>query len=182
MKVYFDLKKAKLNGIFGGIVLLVLLFVCFFLIFFFLKNPHKELHQKIFSVAEAVHTYYRDRPGYWKLSTETAKQNGLVKSDLLNGYKEYDFQIGQGIDGQAGLPSDMTFDISLKHLNKSACVSLMEMNVSQAQQLILMKITIANELGSTEFSWGGEHKLPIPKYSAKMFCRPAENTVVWTFQ
>lgn len=182
MKMYFDWTKAKLNGLLGGGILFILLICCFFLWFSLLHNPHKELHDKIFTLAEQVHNYYRDRPGYWKLSTETAVQDGLLKDDMLNNYREYDIKIGQGTDGESGLPSDMSFNIAVKNLNKTACISLSEMNVPLNRQLLLMKISIINETGITEFSWGGEHTLPVAKYSARNLCQPLGNTLVWTFQ
>ena len=57
-------------------------------------------------------------------------------------HKEYDIQIGQGVNGDSGLPSDLSFDITIKNLNKSACISLSEMPLEKQDKLILMKITI----------------------------------------
>lgn len=181
LKISFDLEKARLNGLFGIAILALLLISCIALSVILLHNPHKELHQAIFSTADRVHTYYRDRPGYWKLSTQTAKDDNLLRNDLQQ-YKEYDIQIGQGVNGDSGLPSDLSFDITIKNLNKSACISLSEMPLEKHDKLILMKITIINDKNNIEFSWGGEHKLPIAKYSSRAFCTASGNTIMWTFQ
>lgn len=181
MIVHLDMEKAHLNGALGFVLLAVLLAACVGLSLLLLHNPHKDLQRAVFATAERVRTYYRDRPGYWKLSTETAKSDNLLRGDLLK-YKEYEFQIGQGADGAAGLPSDMSFDITAAKLNKSACISLSEMPLSESDKLALMKITITNEQNSVEFSWGGEHKLPIAKYSARSYCLANGNTIIWTFQ
>ena len=181
MRVSLDLEKARLNGIAGFIVLALLVVVCVSLSVLLLSNPHKDLHQKIFDMAGSVRTYYRDQPGYWKLSTQSAIEDGLVPQELQN-YKEYDIQIGQGVEGAAGLPNARTFDISVKHLNKSACISLSELDVSKEQQLALAKITILNEKGSAEFVWGGDLPLPIRKYSAREYCQPLDNVIIWTFE
>ena len=45
-----------------------------------------------------------------------------------------------------------------------------------------MKITIINDKNNIEFSWGGEHKLPIEKYSARGFCAAKDNIISWSFQ
>lgn len=181
LKISFDLEKARLNGLFGIAILALLLISCIALSVILLNNPHKELHQAIFSTADRVHTYYRDHPGYWKLSTQTAKDDNLLRDDLQQ-YKEYDIQIGQGVNGDSGLPSDLSFDITVKNLNKSACISLSEMPLEKHDKLILMKITIINDKNNIEFSWGGEHKLPIAKYSSRAFCTASGNTIMWTFQ
>lgn len=181
LKISFDLEKARFNGLFGIAILALLLISCIALSVILLHNPHKELHQAIFSTADRVHTYYRDRPGYWKLSTQTAKDDNLLRDDLQQ-YKEYDIQIGQGVNGDSGLPSDLSFDITIKNLNKSACISLSEMPLEKHDKLILMKITIINDKNNIEFSWGGEHKLPIAKYSSRAFCTASGNTIMWTFQ
>lgn len=181
LKISFDLEKARLNGLFGIAILALLLISCIALSVILLHNPHKELHQAIFSTADRVHTYYRDRPGYWKLSTQTAKDDNLLRNDLQQ-YKDYDIQIGQGVNGDSGLPSDLSFDITIKNLNKSACISLSEMPLEKHDKLILMKITIINDKNNIEFSWGGEHKLPIAKYSSRAFCTASGNTIMWTFQ
>ena len=97
-------------------------------------------------------------------------------------YKEYNIQIGQGSSGDAGLPSDMSFDITVKNLNKSACISLSEMNLKDEDKLTLMKITITNEQNTAEFSWGEEHKLPIANYSSRAYRTASGNTIMWTFQ
>lgn len=181
MVVHVDMEKAKMNGALGFALLAAMLAACIGLSLLLLHNPHKELQRAVFNTAERVHNYYRDRPGYWKLSTETAKNDNLLRDDLLK-YKEYKFQIGQGTGGTAGLPSDMSFDITVAKLNKSACVSLSEMPLSKNDKLTLMKITIINEQNTVEFSWGGEHKLPIAKYSARSYCMANSNSIMWTFQ
>ena len=104
-----------------------------------------------------------------------------MRADLLK-YKEYDVQIGQGTNGDVSLPSDMSFNIAVKHLNKSACISLSEMTLRDEDKLTLMKISIVNAQNNIEFSWGGEPSLPVKKYSARNYCTTKDNIVSWTFQ
>ena len=181
MAIHLDLERARLNGVFGFAILAALLGLCLVLSLTLLNNPHKKLQRAVFETAERVHTYYRDRPGYWKLSTESARADNLLRNDMEQ-YKAYEVQIGQGSDGAAGLPSDMSFDITLKNLSKSACISLSEMPLKEQDKLLLMKISIINSNGTAEFSWGGEYKLPIEKYSARKFCQNENNTIMLTFQ
>lgn len=149
--------------------------------YIFGRNPHLDLQQGVWQTAQKIHSYYRDRPGYWQLSTNTAKEDELIAQELLQ-YKEYDVQIGQGVDGENGLPSDLTFNIVLKHLNKSACINLSEMPLPKDIQLILQQISIINEEHHTEYSWGGDDALPIAKYATREICAPRDNTLIWTFQ
>ncbi|MDO4161389.1 MAG: hypothetical protein Q4D80_00075 [Pseudomonadota bacterium] len=176
-----DFEKAKLNGFAGIIVLSVLLALCIGLSIFLFHNPYKDLQQAVFATAERIRNYYRDTPGYWKLSTQSAKQDNLLRDDLLK-YKDYDIQAGQGINGEQGFPSDMSFDITVKNLNKSACVSLIEMPLKEQASLTLLKITIITAQAETEFSWGGQNSLPVAKYSARNFCQAKDNIISWTFQ
>ena len=118
--------------------------------YFLLHNPHQKLHQDIFATAEKIRNYYRDRPGFWQLSTNTAHEDKLIVGSLA-AYKDNDLRIGQGLDGDTSLPSDMSFNIVLKHLNKSACINLSELPISEENRLILQKITLINDNVMTEY-------------------------------
>lgn len=152
---------------------LALIYLCYIL----MRNPYREIHEQILSTADTVRSFYRDQPGYWKLSTESAQQNGLIKVDSVK-YDEFKLEIGGGANGDMVMPGEMQFDITLKNLNKSACIGLSEMPIKTDKQLGLQKITV----NSTEFSWGGDHSLPIGKYKTRNICQPTDNVVIWTFQ
>lgn len=176
-----DIKHLRLQGYNGVIIGLCLLVAVIVLSYIFMHNPHQQLHHQIFTTAEKIRGYYRDRPGYWKLSTDTAKKDNLISKSLFK-YKEYDLQIGQGLNGDMGMPGDASFDIVLKNLNKSACINLSEISLGKKQELILQKISIVNEKGITEFEWGGENSLPIAKYASRNICQTTNNALIWTFQ
>lgn len=181
MKIHIDFEKARLSGISGLIIMFALVFACIVLSYVLLHNPHRDLHNKIFEIADKTVKYYRDQPGYWKLSTQSAIDNGLLDKNLKQ-LKEFDIQIGQGIDGAFSLPNNMSFDITLKNLNKSACISLSEMTIAKDKQLLLQKITVITSEKTTEFSWGEDNSLPVKKYSTRDICMPQDNIVMWTFQ
>ena len=148
-----------------------------FLYYILMRNPYKVLHEQMLATADTVRSFYRDQPGYWKLSTETAHQNDLIKIDTET-YGNFDLSIGSGANGDMVMPGNMQFDITLKHLNKSACIGLSEMPIKSDEQLGLQKITI----NDTEFSWGEQHSLPIGKYKTRDICQSAENIITWTFR
>ena len=150
------------------------------LFFLCTRNPYQDIQQNIMQSAAKIHSYYRDRPGYWQLSTNTAKEDGLLVQSLWQ-YAEYDIQVGHGTNGESSLPSDMSFNIVLHHLNKSACINLSEAAIDADTRLILRQITIINNKQKTEYSWGGNPSLPIKKYEARDNCDISENTVVWSF-
>lgn len=161
------------------ILLVLLAFGC--LSYVFIHNPHQDLQQGVWQTALKIRSYYRDQPGYWQLATNTAKEDGLIAQELLK-YKEYDVQVGQGMNGENGLPSSLNFNITLKHLNKSACINLSEAKLNTDIQLILQKISIINEEREVEYFWGGDFALPIQKYATRDICAARENTLIWTFQ
>ena len=102
--------KKFVNDNLGGIAIgLAVAFALVILSYVLLHNPHKSLHNQIFTAADKIRNYYRDEPGYWKLSTESAKQNNLLSEELLS-YGEYDLQVGEGVDGAMALPMNQTFD------------------------------------------------------------------------
>lgn len=171
-------KVTHIRSVLIGFAVLAALFVLSYALF---HNPHKNIHAQIFATAEKIRTYYRDRPSYWQLSTATAKKNKLIADELLK-YADYDIQIGQGADGTPLLPIDTSFDISLKHLNKSACISLSELPINKSQQLGLLKITIITEQNSVEYGWDEQNPLPIKRYATRNICQATENTIIWTFQ
>lgn len=180
MKIYFSMEDIKQN--IGKTILLfaALILAVVGLVYVFNQNPHRQLQQDVFTSAAKIRNYYRDRPGYWQLSTSTAKEDNLLSESLLQ-YKEYDVQVGQGTDGETGLPSDKSFNIVLKHLNKSACINLSELPIDNDAKLILQSLTVINNNDSVTYSWGGENPLPIVRYSMRNICDTSENIIVWTF-
>lgn len=180
-KLSLDLRKIKLYG-YNGIIAAVALFAAFgVLIYLLVHNPYKNIHEQIFKTAENIRKYYSDQPGYWKLSTQSALDDHLVDEGLLK-QNDFELKIGIGENGDIAMPSDTDFDITLKKLNKSSCIGLVEAPTSKAEQLGLQKITVINKDGTTEFAWGDEkHPLPIAKYKARNTCQPVDNTVIWTF-
>lgn len=179
-KLYVDLRKFKVSNYSTLVIAASLAVALLTSIYVLLHSPYKELHEQIFLTAENVRKYYSDRPGYWKLATQSAKDDRLVTEKLLK--SEYKFEIGSGENGDMAMPADTTFDITLKNLNKSACIGLTEAKINKNQQLALQRITIINAKGTTEFIWGAKHSLPVGKYATRNICQPTGNTVMWTFQ
>ncbi len=179
--MHINIERLKSNGYYGIGLLIALIVAVVVLSYVLLHNPYQDVHERIFNIAEKVNKYYREKPNYWKLSTETAIEDDLI-GNIKDKYKEYDFSIGQGADGKVSMPSDSTFDIALKHLSKSACISLSEYIIPEEKRVSLMKITITNNDKTTVYSWGEEQKLPVKKYSARSICAAKENTIIWTFQ
>lgn len=179
--MHVNLNRLKKNGYVGVGVIVGLVAACIGLMYFLMHNPYENLHARIFEIAGKVNNYYREKPGYWNLTTNSAAEDELL-GNINSDYAEYDFSIGQGVNGEAGLPSDVTFDIALKNLGKSACIALSEYPMNEEQKLYLLRITIVAEEKVTEFSWGQEPKLPIQKYGARNICSANKNTIIWTFQ
>lgn len=180
-KIYLNFKNIRSQNLNGIVIALCLLLAVIALSYVLFHNPHKDLHSAIFKTADNIRNYYRDQPNYWKLSTETATAASLV--DKMLKQTKLVWHIGEGAKGDTAMPNDNSFDIALSKLNKSACINLSELAISKKHQLSLQKITVINDAGSTEFSWGDEeHPLPIDRYATRRICTPDDNTVIWTFQ
>jgi hypothetical protein len=162
------------------VFLCLLIAILSILSYVLLHNPHQQIQHDLFATAQKIHHFYRDRPGYWQLSTNTAKEDKLLVGALQNN-NEYDVRIGQGLEGDTSLPSDMNFNIVLQNLNKSACINLSELPIDEESRLILQKITLINDAMTAEYAWGAENPLPIARYSMRQKCQPTGNTLVWTF-
>jgi hypothetical protein len=181
-KIYLNFKNFKKQNFNSIAIVFCLLFAIITLSYILFHNPHKDLHEAIFRTADTIRNYYRDHPSYWKLSTKTAQEDNLVDK-YLQQHSEYIWHIGQGAKGETAMPNDNSFDIALNKLSKSACINLSELPVTKYNQLGLQKITVINDDGRTEFSWGNEDDpLPIKRYATRKVCSAAENTVIWTFQ
>ena len=179
-RLYINLKNVKSVSFSGVALAICLLFAVIALSYVLFHNPHQGLHEQIFKTAENIRGYYRDQPSYWKLSTETAKEDGLIPADLLK-RKDFTLKVGQGKNGDVSMPNDNSFDIVLQNLTKSACINLSELSVTKLQQLGLQKITIVGNM-ITEFDWGGDNPLPIKHYATRKLCQPTDNTIIWTFR
>ena len=179
--MHINIKNIKANGYYGVGLIIALVTACFAFVYVLMHDPYKDLHGRVFEIAEKVNSYYREKPNYWKLSTETATEDNLI-GNIKEEYKKYDFSIGQGVDGDVSMPSDASFDIALKHLSKSACISLSEYQLPKDKRLLLLKITIIADGKASVFSWGENPKLPVEKYAARNICAAKENSLIWTFQ
>lgn len=180
-KLHINLRKVKFMRYNGILTAVCLAIVGAVLCYTLLHNPYKKVHEQIFQTADNIRKYYADQPGYWKLSTQSAINDRLT-ADSLATQKEFELKIGIGENGEMAMPSDNDFDIALKGLNKSLCIGLSEAHIGNTEQLGLQKITLINENGTTEFTWGDEnYPLPVKKYAARNICLPSGNTVMWTF-
>ncbi|MBP5352732.1 MAG: hypothetical protein J6Y91_03085 [Alphaproteobacteria bacterium] len=176
------LRKLNIPNISGIAVGLALVIVIYFLSYLLMQNPYQSVHNDILKTADNIRNYYRDDPGYWKLDTEAAKSASLIPEDLLQ-YEDFDIKIGQGENGDLSMPYNLTFDVTVGNLNKSACISLSEIKISREESLGLQKITIITENKTTEFVWGDEeNKLPISKWKTRNICQMNGNKIMWTFQ
>lgn len=178
-KLLHQIKLYNLGGIFIAILIAGMIYLLSYVL---MHNPYQPLRDSLFKTVSNIRSYYRDSPGYWKLDTNAAKEASLIDEKLFE-YKEFELHIGQSDEGDLSMPYNTTFDITLENLNKSACIGLSELGISDDDILGLHSITIINDSGQTEFSWGNEeHKLPISKWSTRNICQSTNNKIMWTFE
>ena len=175
-------RKFNFHGLSGIFIALALVGAICFLSYILMQNPYQFIHKDILKTADNIRSYYRDSPGYWKLDTNAAQNASLIAEELLQ-HPEFDLKIGQGANGELSMPYNITFDITISHLNKSACIGLSETKISEKHRIGLHKITILTPDKTTEFVWGDkEHGLPISKWETRHICQSTENKIIWTFQ
>ena len=150
-------------------------------------NPKITLAAKeVMSVAEEIRKFYRNRPGYWGLNTESVLKNNLLPASFIQNGKTVNalgknILIGQGAEGNLVMPGARSFDIVFADLDKKECEQLAEFQFTENQSLGLLSITIINNGQQTEFSWGGENKLPITAENARRYCGK-QTSLLWTFE
>ncbi|MBO5442938.1 MAG: hypothetical protein J6A33_04035 [Alphaproteobacteria bacterium] len=150
-------------------------------------NPKIILAAKeVMSVAEEIRKFYRNRPGYWGLNTESVLKNNLLPASFIQNGKTVNalgknILIGQGAEGNLVMPGARSFDIVFADLDKKECEQLAEFQFTENQSLGLLSITIINNGQQTEFSWGGENKLPITAENARRYCGK-QTSLLWTFE
>ena len=79
------------------------------------------------------------------------------------------------------MPGARSFDIVFADLDKKECEHLAEFQFTENQSLGILSITIINNGQQTEFSWGGENKLPITAENARRYCGK-QTSLLWTFE
>ncbi len=154
-----------------------------------LSRPNPKIAvaaREVISAAEGIRKFYRNRPGYWGLSTDSVLKNNLTPYFIENGGKMFNalgkqVLVGQGADGGIVMPGARSFDIAYADLDKTECEQLAEFQFTENQSLGLLSITILSEKQQTVFSWGGENKLPITGEDAGRHCGK-KNILLWTFE
>ncbi len=139
----------------------------------------------IFNIAKDIRLSYSDKPDYWGLSTDSVVKNGVINSKFISQNKIFldknkEIFVGFGINSNPVLPQQKSFDIVLKNLNKAECISYLEANISQQNQVNLSKISVINSNQYT-FNWGDKtYALPIKKYIGKDVCSEENNAIIWS--
>lgn len=139
----------------------------------------------IFNIANDIRLSYSDKPDYWGLSTDFVIKNKLIDSKFINKNRIYldkdkEIFVGYGINSSPVLPLQKSFDIVLKNLNKAECISYLEVNITQQNQVNLSKISVINS-NQYIFNWGDKtYSLPVEKYTGKDVCSDENNAIIWS--
>lgn len=156
-------------------------------IIFCLQRPPAEIVQAnkdIVETAGKIRAYYRRLPDYWGLNNAEAVKNNLyvgviTNNQIMNGLKK-PVIIGADINGNPVMPGQHSFMIGYRDLNRDECVSLMSFRWQEQDKLGLLSVTVLNDDGTYEFSWG-DKGLPLSRSRAKQYCRD-KNHIMWSFE
>ena len=152
----------------------------------FLQRNIKRNINDIFIISDDIRAYFSNKPDYWGLSTNYVVKNTIVDKKFIYNDKIIltdgkELLIGKGINGDVVLPREMSFDIILKKLNKSQCISYLENKLNDANQMKLESLSVVNSTISKVFTWGDKtNSLPVKPYTGKDICSDENNTLIWS--
>ena len=156
------------------------------LIFSF-KRPPKEIiaaDKELIKITEKVRMYYRNRPDYWGLDNETAKQQkfylGEIKDDKMLNVLGKEILIGADDSGAQVMPGARSFMVTYRDLTHEECIELAVFQGREQDKLGLISMSIQNDKGVYDFSWGNKG-LPLSRSQAKQYCQE-KNSIMWSFE
>ena len=171
------------------IILTIAIAVILAVTIYLATKPNKKLiaaANEVVSLSEEVRRYYHNRPDYWRLNTETVIREGIAPQEMIFDGKiksalGNEVLAGSGFDGAMIMPGTRSFDVIYKNLSKKDCIALASYPYNEKQKLGLLSITIKNGENVSNFTWGGENKLPISADSAKSHCGNGSD-ISWSFE
>ena len=145
-----------------------------------------EAQQNMFALTENIRNFYKKRPDYWGLSTQSALKNGLIPQMMLKDSKIYsavgqNILIGSDEAGSVVMPGMRSFYIIYNGVSKKDCVDMVSYPISEQNKLGLLGVIIKNNKEEVVFQWGGENSLPIKKDKATKICRN-KSIILWNFE
>lgn len=145
-----------------------------------------EAQQNMFALTENIRNFYKKRPDYWGLSTQSALKNGLIPQMMLKDSKIYsavgqNILIGSDEAGSVVMPGMRSFYIIYDGVSKKDCVDMVSYPISEQNKLGLLGVIIKNNKEEVVFQWGGENSLPIKKDKATKICRN-KSIILWNFE
>ena len=145
-----------------------------------------EAQQNMFALTENIRNFYKKRPDYWGLSTQSALKNGLIPQMMLKDSKIYsavgqNILIGSDEAGSVVMPGMRSFYIIYDGVSKKDCVDMVSYPISEQNKLGLLGVIIKNNKEEVVFQWGGKNSLPIKKDKATKICRN-KSIILWNFE
>jgi len=163
-----------------ALILLVGIILC-------LQRPRLEIieaNKEIAKMAENIRAHYRNRPDYWGLNNgEVIKKNlyaGKMNNNQIIGKLNKVIIVGGDAKGGQVMPGQRNFMLGYQKLNRAECEQLASFRWTEESKLGLISLTIENNAGTYEFSWGNKG-LPLSRSRAKRHCGE-ENSIFWTFE
>ncbi|MBR1605353.1 MAG: hypothetical protein IJ660_04520 [Alphaproteobacteria bacterium] len=173
------------------LILYIWLFSLFFIILlgviFSFKRPPSEIiaaDKELIKMTEKVRMYYRNRPDYWGLNNTVAIEQkfyqGELKDNKIFNTLGKEVVIGADGDGTQVMPGARSFVITYRELDKKECIELAIFQGKEQDKLGLISMSIQNDKGTYDFSWGNKG-LPLSRKQAKQYCQE-KNNIMWSFE
>ena len=152
-----------------------------------LQRPSAEIiaaDKELVETTEKIRTYYRNRPDYWGLDNGVVIEQHLYAGELKEGKVINSLQkeviVGSDDKGTKVMPGSRNFIVMYRGLTKEECIAIASFRGKEQDQLGLISMSIQNNKGTHEFSWGNKG-LPLSSGQVKKYCQE-ENNVMWSFE
>lgn len=148
-----------------------------------IHNKTNEVISELGDISTNIRNKFKNSPGYWGLDTDFVMENHLAKIDegILKNILGKKVLVGSGFQASKLMPGSKTFDVVYRNLDKKECIAIAGYSFTEEQKASLIAIIIRENGEETEFTWGGENRLPISNHTAKRFCKE-NNDILWRFE
>ena len=166
----------------GTVISVIFILLCG--IFVSLKdNKVADWAENIWQINSNIRKFYSNRPGFWGLSTQSAIDNKLVPSHMVQNGKLVsvygkELKIGRGINADTVMPGTRGFDIVLYNLTPKECAETLIFDYKAELLLGVNSVSIISDKNTKVLGWEEKNALPLSKQHAKNICEE-NSTIIW---
>ena len=179
-RINFFGHRLNLAAACGVVLIFIVVIVCF------LKggsHDQNALSLEALKISQDVRSAFTSKPDYRGLNNDYIISHKIISPSLIRQNKIFsrfqsEIKIGRDEKGNTSIAGDYHFALTYQNLNRRKCIALLTSPFSADSGLV--SIVLKNDK-SHEFTYGGEHTLPVAKNSADTFCK-TKNSITLSFE